>query len=309
MPKPSQRPRRAPSLDRLSAFLAVAEAGGFTAAAQRLDINKTVLSQQIARLESELGGALFTRTTRRVELTEAGRLLFDESAPLLQQLESAVAQFGQASTDPSGTLRITAPADYAVNVLGPALAAFQREHPQLQVDLIATHDVLDLVAERIDLAVRFGWLRDSSLRATKLGEFRQLVLASPDYLARAGAPRRPEQLASHAWIALSLLRSPLTWRFEKHGGRQVTVRMRPGLRASSPEGVLGLLRGGAGISVLTDFAATPDLHAGALQQVLRDWSLPSGGIHLVYPATRQPPGKVRRFMDFFRDWLANGAGQ
>jgi DNA-binding transcriptional LysR family regulator len=305
MPQSPPRPRRTPSLDRLGGFLAVAEAGGFTAAAQRLDVNKTMLSQQIARLEGELGGALFTRTTRRVELTEAGRRLFDESAPLLRELEAAVARFGETSTGPSGTLRITAPTDYAANVLGPALAAFHREHPQLQVDLIATDEVLDLVGERIDIAMRFGWLRDSSLRAVKIGDFSQLVVASPAYLQGHGTPKKPEQLASHAWIALTLLRSPLTWRFTARSGRQVAVRMRPGLRASSPEGVLGLLRGGAGISVLTDFATGNDLRSGTLQQLLPDWSLPSGGIHLVYPATRQPTGKVRRFIDYFRDHLAS----
>lgn len=306
MPTSPARPRRTISLDRLQWFLAVAEAGGFTAAAQRLDINKTVLSQQIAKLENELGGALFTRTTRRVELTEAGRRLFDESAPLLRDLETSVAQFGDANIEPSGTLRITAPVDYATNVLGPALAAFHREHPRLQVDLIATDDVLDLVGERIDIAVRFGWLRDSTMRAVRIGDFSQVVVAAPSYLAQHGAPRQPEQLASHAWVALTLLRSPLTWRFTGRGGRQVTVRMRPGVRASSPGGVLGLLRGGAGISVLADFTAATDLHDGTLQQLLPDWSLPGGGIHLVYPATRQPAGKVRHFIDFFRDWQANG---
>lgn len=305
MSKSPARSRRTLPLDRLNGFLAVAEAGGFTAAAQRLDINKTALSQQIARLEAELGGALFTRTTRRVELTEAGRRLFDASAPLLRELEVAVTNFGDANAEPSGTLRITAPTDYAANVLGPALAAFHREHPQLQIDLIATDEVLDLVGERIDLAVRFGWLRDSSLRAVKLADFSQVVVAAPTYLAQAGVPRKPEQLALHPWIALTLLRSPLTWRFTGRSGQQVNVRMRPGLRANSPEGVLGLVRGGAGISVLTDFAANNDLRAGTLRQLLPEWSLPSGGIHLVYPATRQPAGKVRRFIDFFRDWLAN----
>jgi DNA-binding transcriptional LysR family regulator len=291
------------SLDRLNWFVAVAEAGGFTAAAQRLDIGKTLLSQQVAKLEAELGGALFTRTTRRVELTDAGRRLYDESSPLLRELGAAVAGFGDASVRPSGTLRITAPTDYAATVVGPALAGFHRLHPQLQIELIATDDVLDLVGERIDLAVRSGWLRDSSLRAVKLGEFTQVVLAAPAYLAEAGTPRRPEQLATHRWIALRLLRTPLTWRFTHRTGRACSVRVRAGLSANSPQALLGLLRGGAGISVMTDFGAAADLHSGTLQRVLHDWNLPSGGIHLVYPATRQPPGKVRHFIDFFREYL------
>ncbi|MBA8885874.1 DNA-binding transcriptional LysR family regulator [Dokdonella fugitiva] len=293
-----------PSLDRLRWFVAVAEAGGFTLAADRLATGKTQLSHHVARLERELGGALFTRTTRRVELTDAGRRLYDTIAPLLRDLDGALGGVDEAASQPSGTLRITAPTDYAASVVGPALAAFQRAHPRLVVELVASDDVLDLVGERIDLAVRFGWLRDSSMRAVRLGEFAQWVVGSPAYFAEAGTPRRPNQLAAHRWIALRLLRSPLTWRFAKAGGRSATVRVRATAQANSPQALLGLLRGGGGVSVITDFATESDVAAGTLQRVLADWQLPSGGIHLVYPATRQPPAKVRHFIDFFRDHVA-----
>lgn len=295
--------KRPLQLDRLVLFAAVAEEGGFTAAAERLDSSKTLLSQQINKLEAELGGALFTRTTRRVTLTEAGQRLFDECAPLLRDLATAVQRFDIARGQPSGTLRITAPPDYAAGVLGAALGEFVREHPQLQIDLIASSEVMDLVRERIDVAIRFGWLRDSSLRATRLTGFGQYVVAAPDYLARAGAPKRPEDLAGHRWIALSLLRTPLLWRFTTADGHQRSVRMQAAARANSPEALLGLLRGGAGISAIADFALEADLRSGRLQRVLLQWSLARGGIYAVYPAVRQVPAKVRNFIDFFRAYL------
>jgi DNA-binding transcriptional LysR family regulator len=287
-------------LDRLTVFAAVADAGGFTAAAAVLGATKALVSQQIARLEAELGGALFIRTTRRVALTEAGERLLADCAPLLAELGAAVERFGQATTRPTGTLRVTTSPEYAANVLGPQLAEFARDHPELAVELIGTSDVLDLVAERIDLAVRIGWLRDSSLRATTLGEFAQCVVASPDYLVRHAAPKRPEDLAHHRWVALDVLRSPLAWRFTAPGGREHKVRVRPTARGDSPQSVLGLVRGGAGISILAAFTVQEDLARGRLVELLDRWQLPTGGIYAVYPASARVPAKVRAVIDYLR---------
>jgi DNA-binding transcriptional LysR family regulator len=295
--------RRTPQLDRLALFTAVAEAGGFTAAAERLGTSKTLLSHQIGKLEAELGAALFTRTTRRVTLTEAGERLLRDSTPALQELAAAVERLTTVREQPTGTLRITAPPDYAGGVLGTALGEFARRYPQLEIELIASSEVMDLVGARIDLAIRVGWLRDSSLRAARLGEFEQFVVASPDYLARAGVPQHPEDLGRHRWIALTVLRTPLLWRFTAANGSQRSVRMQAVARANSAEAVLGLLRGGVGASVLTDFALEADLRSGRLQRLLSQWKLPRGGIYAVYPAARQVPAKVRSFIDFFRAFL------
>ncbi|APR80768.1 Transcriptional regulator, LysR family protein [Minicystis rosea] len=294
-------------LDRLTVFAAVADAGGFTAAAERLGVTKTLVSQQIGKLEAELGGSLFTRTTRKVTLTEAGQLLLEECAPLLRELGAAVERFGQTSAEPTGTLRVTTSPEYAANVLGPLLAEFARAHPKLDVDLIATNQVLDLVADRIDMAVRFGWLRDSSLRAMQIGEFAQYAVASPDYLARHGTPKRPEDLTRHAWVALTLLRAPLSWSFTAPGGGERDVRVRATARGSSPEAVLGLVRGGAGVSVLAAYLVEDDVKSGKLIRLLSHWKLPTGGIHAVYPGGARVPVKVRAFIDFFRARTGLGA--
>jgi DNA-binding transcriptional LysR family regulator len=302
MPNPHALP-----LDRLVWFVAVAESGGFTAAAKRLGCSKTMLSQQIAKLEAELKVSLFVRTTRHVRLTEAGERLLEECAAPLKALSASVEGVAEREERASGPLRITAPPDYASAVLGQALGEFTRDNPGVRIDLVASSELLDLTRERIDLALRLGWLRDSSLRATRLGEFAQIVAAAPAYLARAGMPKHPRDLAELRWVELSLLRAPLRWLFKAGAGAEHEVRMQAHARANSPEALLGLLRGGLGISVLADFAAEADLRSGALARVLPQWSLPRGGIYAVHPASRQVPLKVRKFVAFFRDYLARRA--
>ena len=214
-------------LNALRVFAAVAEAGGITAGAELLGMTKARVSIEISRLEALLGVSLFTRTTRRVAPTEAGDDLYAQAVPLLRRLEDALAQAqaGQGAAVLTGTLRISAPVDLAVQSLAPAVAEFAALHPQLQIDLRSSDRVADIVKEGVDVAIRMGWLRDSSLRATKLGEFEQHVVASPAYLRRAGKPARPEDLAEHQWIALSVLPTPLTWKFAGPRGQQRTVRM------------------------------------------------------------------------------------
>lgn len=291
------------SLDRLKAFLAVVEAGGFTAAAQRLRMGKNALSQQVAKLEKDLGVSLFTRTTRLVVPTDAGRQLHQACLPLLHELQTTLETLGE--TRLSGPLRITAPADYAESVLCPALAEFGRLHPQLRIELITDSRVLDLVAERVDLAVRLGWPRDSSLRAVKVGEFELAIVTAPTYAARTGTPQHPRDLAQHSWIALSVLRHPSSWRFVDQQGEQCSVRMRTHFSANTVEGMLALVRCGAGVSVATDFSIARDLQRGTLMRILADWRLPRAGIYLVWPSAPLESAKVRALVDFLRSWLAH----
>ncbi|RDD79812.1 LysR family transcriptional regulator [Dyella tabacisoli] len=297
------------SLDRLHAFLAVAEAGSFTAAAKKLGMGKNQLCLQVARLEKELATALFIRTTRRVVPTEAGINLQLACTSPLQNLYTAIGEFVDGTTRLSGVLRVTVPSDYAMSVIGPAFAAFSLLHPQLHLELITESRVLDLVSERIDLAVRLGWPEDSSMKSLKIGEFALFVAAAPAYLAQAGTPEHPSQLANHRWVALTLLRTPLWWQFKGPDGAHCDVRMRSGLSTNTPEGLLGLLRGGAGLSVVTDFSVAHDLQCGALRCVLPDWQLPTCGIYLIWPNTRNEQPKVRALIDFLRSWFLGNAGE
>jgi DNA-binding transcriptional LysR family regulator len=290
-------------LNSLTIFDAVVEAGSFTGAADRLGVAKARVSVQVARLESQLGLALFTRTTRQVTLTDAGRDLHTQCQPLLRGLSDALAQAGSDQGELSGMLRVSTTALQASSSVGPALVAFCAAHPRLQVDLRTGDRVADMVAEGIDLSFRMGWLRDSTQRAVKLAEFSQFVVASPAYLKRRGSPRRPEHMAQHDWVALSLLPTPLTWKFSHADGKDVVVHMNARMQVDSPGALLALVEKGAGLSALETLTVQDALDAGRLVKVLPKWTLPKGGVYAVLPPGRHVPAKVRAFIDFYREYL------
>jgi DNA-binding transcriptional LysR family regulator len=292
------------NLNRLAAFTAVVESGSFTAAAEKLGLTKAMVSQHVSRLEKELGIGLLTRTTRKVTPTEAGAAFYADCAQVLQELEAAIARVGGGSEVPSGTLRLTTTEDYGAAVVVPALAGFMHRFPAVKIEFIATDQVVDLVAGRFDLAIRTGWLRDSSLRAAKLGGFDQVVAAAPAYLKKIGTPKRPEDLTKHRWITLTLLRSALTWTFSAKDGRTQTVRISSTVSTNSTASLRAFMREGVGVSILPQYMLDADLRAGRLVRLLPGWSLPQGGVHAVYPNARYTSAKVRAFLDFFREYLA-----
>ena len=272
-------------------------------AAEKLGLTKAMVSQHVSRLEKELGIGLLTRTTRKVTPTETGAAFYADCALVLQGLEAAIARVGGGSEVPGGTLRLTAPEDYGSAVVVPALAGFMHRFPAVKVEFVATDQIVDLVAGRFDLAIRTGWLRDSSLRATRLGGFDQVVAAAPAYLKQFGIPRRPEDLAKHRWITLTLLRSALTWTFSAKDGRTQTVRVSSVVSTNSTASLRAFMREGVGISILPEYMLDADIRAGRLVRLLAGWSLPQGGVHAVYPNARYTSAKVRAFVDFFREYL------
>jgi DNA-binding transcriptional LysR family regulator len=290
-------------LARLSSFIAVADNASFTTAADQLGVAKARLSLDVRRLEAALGTALFTRTTRRVTLTDAGRRLHAAAAPLLGSLHEALAQAGQDSAELSGRLRIAASVDHAAQSVAAAVAGFGALHPRLQIELLASDRVGDMVADGIDLAFRLGWLRDSTHRATRIGDFAQIVVTAPAYLARRGRPQRPADLAAHDWVALNLLPAPLTWTFSAADGAVENVRVHARLATDAPGALRAMLMAGAGVSVLSELTVRADLQAGRLVQVLEGWALPGGGIHAVYPPGRHLRAGARAFVDYYRSGL------
>jgi DNA-binding transcriptional LysR family regulator len=295
------------NLNRLAAFAAVVESGSFTAAAEKLGLTKAMVSQHVSRLEKELGISLLTRTTRKVTPTETGASFYADCAQALQGMEAAIARVGGGSEVPSGTLRLTTPEDYGSAVVVPALAGFMHRFPAVKVEFVATDQVVDLVAGRFDLAIRTGWLRDSSLRATQLGGFDQIVAAAPAYLKKFGTPRRPEDLAKHHWITLTLLRSALTWTFSAKDGKTQAVRISSTVSTNSTASLRAFMREGVGVSILPDYMLDADIRAGRLVRLLTAWSLPQGGVHAVYPNARYTSAKVRAFVDFLRAYLVKQA--
>ncbi len=287
------------NLNRLSMFVAVVDAGSFTAAADALGTTKAVVSFNVKQLEQELGVALLTRSTRRLALTQAGEGFHADCVRLLQDADAAVdhARSGQAAL--SGSLRVTASVDYGNRVVVPALAAFARLHPALRVGYQASSTQADLIGERLDVAIRVGALADSSYRATRIGEFKLLLVASPALLAEHGAPRSLQALAALPWLANRPGRID-PWRLTDSKGRDHAVRVAPVAHADTASALLAFAEAGCGVAALPDWLLEEPLARGTLLRVMPSYTLPRQPVHAVYPDTRHISAKVRRFIDYLR---------
>ena len=285
------------NLNRLAHFVAVVDTGSFTAAAERLGVTKAVVSQHVARLEQEVRTTLLIRTTRRLTPTEAGAAFHRTCTAILQQAEEAVAHLSAATDGPSGTVRVTAPIDYGIAILAPAATRLSRRHPGCHAELLLTDHSLDLVAEKLDLAIRIGWLADSSHQTRRISRFRQLLVGTPD-LAERLPLRTPADLAGLPWVSQSTLRNRLRWSFiQAAGGPEVTVAVTPHIVANASPAVRACVLAGAGLSVFPDYLVAADIQAGRLRHLLPDWHLPEGGIHAVFPSARFRTGIVRALVD------------
>jgi DNA-binding transcriptional LysR family regulator len=293
--------RRINNLKRLAYFAEVVETGSFTAAAERLGITKAVVSQQVARLEEAFQTTLLVRTTRSVRPTDEGRAFYERCARILVETQEAFDGLNADDRAPSGTLRLTAPFDYGVAMVVPALAEFHRRFPACGADLSISDRTLDPVEKDIELAIRVGWLADSGLRARRIGTFQQLLVGTPDHVAQLAADAAPEALTSLPFVANSVLKAPLSWTLSQGETRQRLIMPAAAIVVDATLGVLGAVRAGAGVSVLPDFTVQEDLDTGRLVRLLPDWSLEEGGIYAVTPATRFQPTRVRAFLDVLSD--------
>jgi DNA-binding transcriptional LysR family regulator len=289
------------NLKRLAYFAEVVETGSFTAAAERLGITKAVVSQQVAKLEQAFETTLLVRTTRSVRPTEEGRAFYERCARILAEAQEAFDGLEVDDRAPTGMLRLTAPFDYGVAVVVPAIAEFHRRFPACTADVVISDQTLDPVEKDIELAIRVGWLTDSNLRARRIGSFQQILVASPA-LAAGLDDAEPGQIADLPFVANSVLRDPLGWTFANGDGQQRSVRLSSTLAIDATLGVLEAVRGGVGASVLPDYAVQADLASGRLVRLLPAWSLPSGGIYAVTPATRFRRARVTAFLNVLLEW-------
>ncbi|WPD76450.1 LysR family transcriptional regulator [Dickeya fangzhongdai] len=294
-------PGDVPHLRRMAYFAAVVETGSFTAAAERLGITKAVVSQQIARLEREFNTALLIRTTRHVQPTEAGYRFYQRCALILHEAGDAFAELAETASEPSGLLRLTAPLDYGISVVVPALADFTRQYPRCKVDMKLSDQPLDLLSDNIELAIRVGWLTELHLQARQIGTFQQWLVAPAAWRERIAHLTSPAAITALPFIANTALRDPLHWVFSRPGADSCPVTVKADLFFSATFAVREAVRQGAGLSVLPDFAVAEDLARGHVIQVLPDWQLPGGGIHAVFPASRFRPAKVRAFVDLLAE--------
>ncbi|MGE8320620.1 MAG: LysR family transcriptional regulator [Comamonas sp.] len=291
------------NLKRLAYFAAVVETGSFTAAADRLGITKAVVSQQVARLEREFRTTLLTRTTRKVAPTDAGRSFYQRCALILKEAGEAFDELAEVAAEPSGTLRLTAALDYGITAVVPVIAEFTRRYPQCKVDAVLSDQSVDLMSGQVELAIRVGWLTDLGLQARQIGSFRQLLVAPPSWGRQVRGLQAPQDIEALPFVANTALRDPAHWSFSHQTLAPQSVAVRPVVLLDATLAVREAVRQGAGLSVLPDYAVAEDLEAGRLLQVLPAWSLPSGGIHAVFPAARFRPAKVKAFVDLLVERL------
>lgn len=282
----------------IEAFVRIVETGGVGAAAERLDLAKSVVSRRLKDLEARLGVRLLQRTTRRISLTETGRAYYERCVRILADLDEADQVAAQEHGTLRGRLRIAAPLSFGIMHLGPAVHEFLGANPEIAIDLDLNDRRHDLVDEGFDLAVRIGSLEDSSLIARKLSPVRHVVCASPDYVARHGAPDRPEDLADHQSLRYTNVPDRRIWCWTDEHGREQSVAMPSRLAANNGEMLIEAAEAGLGVIIQPLFLVYRKIEAGRLEVLLPEVRWREIAVYAVWPPGRQLSAKVRAFVDF-----------
>lgn len=296
----------------LQALIAVARLGSFTKAAQRLNLSKAALSQRVADLERHLGQQLVQRTTRSVRLSDAGSRLVEQAEPGLALLNRSLGEARESAGAPRGLLRVTAPVALGRQHVAPALPAFFERYPELRIELDLSDRLVPLAQEGFDLAIRHTSAPPDTHVAFKLCASRALLTASPDYLARAGRPQHPAELAGHHCLPY-LRPGPAQWFFERATSAPAPERLRvpvQGLfRASNSEVLRDAALSGLGIALLPDFSARDAMRDGRLVEVLPDWRAVGffgDAIYAIHPWSSHTPQGVRLLVDHLKGVVGAG---
>jgi DNA-binding transcriptional LysR family regulator len=285
------------SIQDIEIFVEVVDAEGFSRAAQRLGIPITTVSSKIARLEARLGVTLIQRTTRRLHVTAAGRSYYGHCTRALAEMAEAQRELAIAAGEPAGLLRITTPPDFAQSLLPPLVERFLSAYPRASVELMVTNRVVNLVAEGIDLAVRIGPLKDSSLTARRFRLSRAGLWAAPEYLRKRGIPRTPADLAGHDLLRFSRLPETVML---KANATEALVDFQGSFATDDLDNLRTFVLRGAGIGLLPEFLGE-ELARTAVTRVLPDYFTPMRTIYFVYPAQKFVPQTVRAFIDLTID--------
>lgn len=288
----------------LATFSAIVSAGSISKAATRLGCGKSVVSRQLAKLEADLGARLIQRTTRRLTLTEVGEAVLLEAQQIDRSLANVEQITGQFQQEVRGRLRVACPRPLGQRYLVPLLTAFTQQHPQVEITLVVEDRLTDLVAEQIDVAIRVAHMEDSTLVARKLAPNPRVLVAAPAYLARAGTPKTPADLAQHnclLYISGTTVRDE--WTFRK-GAATTPIRASGNIKMNDGMALAASACAGAGITVLDRLLVEPELASGILVELLPDYRLAAGPpVYAVYPARKWLPLKTKTFVAFLQERL------
>jgi DNA-binding transcriptional LysR family regulator len=280
---------------------AVVDGGSFVNAARALDMTQSGVSRAVARLEARLGIRLFDRTTRSVTLTAEGRQLYEEITPLLAGLEEAATVASGSATAVRGRLRVNVDPYFSRVILAPALGNFMEAYPEIELDLLTREQLGDLVAEGVDLAVRFGEQPDSSLIRRPLLKTRVLTVASPAYLQKHGHPQHPTELEHSAHVCVEFRNpqtgKPFTWEFHR-GGERLSVKTHGRLMVNDVGTMHRICEEGQGVAQVLQLGIEAALREGRLIELFTDWPDEYFPLYALYPSRHLPPAKVRAFLEF-----------
>ncbi|MBO9536243.1 LysR family transcriptional regulator [Herbaspirillum sp.] len=292
-------------MDRLTAmqvFVAVVDGGSLSAAAQQLDLSRPVVSRYVAELEEWVGARLLHRTTRRLSLTPAGNEILPRCRQMLEFSDDMRHAVDAPGETPRGLLRITSSTSFAQSQLVQAVVEYGRRYPEVAVDLVALDRTVNLVEERIDLAIRMTTRLDPSLIARKLSVCRSVVCASPDYLARHGTPQKVEDLALHNCLTHSYVGRSL-WQFEGRGKgtKPASVAVGGSISANEVTVLLQAVLAGVGIGHMPAYSAAPLVASGQLVQLLPEYEPTQLGMYAVYASRKHMPATLRTMLDFLAE--------
>jgi len=289
-------------LDQLSAiraFLLVVQTGSFSAAAREHGTTQATMSKKVAALEEQMGVKLLSRTSRELSLTEVGQEYYHRCVYILGELDEAESNARSQMERPTGQLRISAPVVFGRTFIGPILDEFLRDYPELKVDLHLSDQHVDLITERIDIAIRAKQLEDSTLVARHLFNNPMVIVAAPSYLNKNEIPITPEQLNAHNCILYSMQQSINVWHFNQ-GEQSLSVPVSGNCRCDNGDIILQLALSGTGIAQLPVWMVGNFIDSGQLVRLLTDFEVKPLPFNAVYPQNRYVPLKVRSFIDFIK---------
>ena len=289
------------TMTRMQAFIAVVEAGGFSAAARETGRSKALMSKYVSELEEELGARLLNRTTRQIALTEAGEAAFEEAQEVLRRVGRLRETIEAANSAPRGRLKVSAPRAEGDGDLGRAIMDFLATYPDIRMELLLEERFVDLVEEGYDVAIRIASLADSSMIARKLSGFRIVTYCAPQIIAAHGRPEHPSELAGLPCIVDTNLRSPLSWAY-RAGKEKISVPVRGRIEVNSPTAAVSAALAGLGFSRGPWPLVRRHVEAGTLTMVLDDYELVDLGIYAIYPHRERMPAKLRVFIDHLAVW-------
>lgn len=293
-------------LQTMSVFIAVAEEAGFAAAARRLNMSPPSVTRAVGELEARLRARLLHRTTRTVRLTDAGARYLADCQRIMLEIEEADGHAAGVHAAPQGAVSLTGSALFGRIVLAPILVGLLQRYPAISINTLFVDRVVNLIDEGIDIAVRIADLPDSSLAAIRVGSVRRVLVASPDYLATAGYPQTPSDLAAHDTVDFVNIMARGEWNFVRDGRTQ-HFKTQSRLRANSADVAITAAVAGRGITRVLSYMVAPWLETGELEIVLADFTPPAVPVHVVHKEQAQTSGRVRAVADYLADHLRQAA--